>query len=186
METKVYFIRHAEPDISVKEDLIRPLSRKGYEDTRRVTEALADKGISVIYSSPYKRSIDTIKHFADMNCLEINTIHDFRERCIGEWVEDFKTFTQKQWEDFEYKLSAGECLREVQERNISALHEVLKDNIGRSIAIATHGTALSTIINYYNPDFRYNGFRSIIDKMPCIVYFRFDGMEFISAEELEV
>jgi len=34
------------------------------------------------------------------------------------WIEDFNSFAKKQWEDFDYKLSDGESLREVQNRNI--------------------------------------------------------------------
>lgn len=186
MITVVYFIRHAEPDFSVRDDMTRPLTDKGIKDARKVSQALIDRGISVVYSSPYKRSVDTIRHFAENNSLDINTIHNFRERGIGEWVDDFKAYSQKQWEDFNYKLVEGECLREVQDRNIAALLDILRMNIGKNIAVATHGTALSTIINYYNSSFGYNGFRSIANKMPYILCFTFDDMKFLSLEEIEI
>ena len=72
-----------------------------------------------MFSSPYKRSKDTIQEFADMKNLEIFLIEDFRERKIDSvWIEDYNSFSKKQWEDFSYKLSDGECLEEVQSRNI--------------------------------------------------------------------
>lgn len=186
MKTFVYFVRHAEPDMSIKDDMTRPLSEKGLADSKKVTKSLINHGISAVYSSPYKRSVDTIRDFADSHGLEISTNHNFRERSNGEWVEDFKSYAQKQWQDFNYKLANGECLREVQERNISALHEAINSNKGKKIAIATHGTALSTIINYFTPDFGYDGFWSIIDKMPYILCFEFDEMEFVSVKEIEL
>ena len=60
MKTDVYFVRHAQPDFSIKDDAIRPVSEKGMEDTKKVTYTLINKNITAIYSSPFKRAIDTI------------------------------------------------------------------------------------------------------------------------------
>jgi 2,3-bisphosphoglycerate-dependent phosphoglycerate mutase len=148
---------------------------------------LKDKNISAIYSSPYKRAYDTVKDLAQVIGVEINIVEGFRERKVDTvWVDDFKTFSRKQWDDFDFKLECGECLREVQERNVAALNDVLKNNLGRNVVVGSHGTALSTIINYFNPDFRYDGFWSIVDKMPYILCFQFENMEFIGMEEIEL
>ncbi len=186
MKTNIYFVRHAEPDISIKDDLIRPLSEKGMVDTKRVTSVLMNRNIDVIYSSPYKRSFDTVKDFSDNSKLEIIVNEDFRERKVGEWVEDFKAFSLKQWEDFDYKIINGESLREVQKRNISALSNVIKNNLGKNIVIGTHGTALSTIINYYDPNFGHSDFWGIVDKMPYILLFKFNSLEFENMEEVGI
>ncbi len=183
--TNVYFVRHAKPDASIKDDRIRPLTEKGMEDTRLVTEVLSGKKVEKIYSSPYKRAYDTVNDFAQKNRLEISILEGFRERKVEDvWIDDFKTFSLNQWNDFDFKLHKGECLREVQERNIYALKEVLKENPGRSVAVGSHGTALSTIINYFDSDFKYEGFWSIIDKMPLIICFKFHNNEFLGMEEI--
>lgn len=186
MKTLVYFVRHAETDYTVRDDVKRPLTKKGIEDTKRVTKVLADKGISRVYSSPFQRSVDTIKDFADSYKLEITTDENFRERNVGVWVEDFQGFSKKQWEDFDYKLEVGESLREVQQRNMEALFEVIKSNRGKNIAIATHGTALSTIINYFKPAFGHEDFWAIVDKMPYILCFKFEDMILEAIEEIEL
>lgn len=186
MKTNIYFVRHAEPDISIKDDLIRPLSEKGSVDTRKVTNVLMDKKITAVYSSPYKRAVDTVRDFAERSGLDIIQINDFRERSNGEWVEDFRAYSKNQWDDFDFKLSRGESLREVQRRNISALFDVIKKNPGKNIAIGSHGTALSTIINYFNPSFGYDGFWGIIDKMPYIMCFEFDDMNFKCMQEVAI
>lgn len=115
--TKVYFVRHAKPDFNIYDDLIRPLTEEGTEDSKKVTEFLMDKNITKAFSSPYRRAIDTIRDFAERTGLEINVVDDFRERKIDSvWIEDFDRFSEMQWNDFNYKLSDGENLKEVQAR----------------------------------------------------------------------
>ena len=173
--TRIYFVRHAEPNYSNHNDIFRELSPRGMVDRELVTDFLADKHIDIVISSPFKRAIDTIVPFAEEKGLEIEIIEDFRERKVDScWIEDFSEFSRKQWEDFEYKLTDGECLHEVQKRNISALKSVLERYSGKNIVVGSHGTALSTVINYYDSSFGYDDFENIRKRMPWIVEFDFD------------
>lgn len=174
--TKVYFVRHAEPNYDNHDDSLRELSPKGMEDRKLVTAFLSDKEIDVVLSSPFKRAVDTVADFAEKNNIPIKTIDDFRERKVDScWIDDFAEFSRKQWTDFSYKLSDGECLKEVQDRNIAALNAVLEKYNGKNIVIGSHGTALSTIINYYDNSFGYEDFEKIRFIMPWIVEFAFDA-----------
>ena len=173
--TGVFFVRHAEPNYDNHDDMLRELSERGMKDRKKVTEFLSDKDIDVVFSSPFKRAVDTVKDFADRKGLNVNVIDDFRERKVdSDWIEDFSAFTEKQWADFNYKLSDGECLKEVQDRNVSALFNVLQDYPGKNIVIGSHGTALSTVINYFDPSFGFSDFDKIRFVMPWIVEFVFD------------
>ena len=173
--TRTYFVRHAEPNYSNHNDRMRELSRRGMADRALVTRFLSDKHIDIVVSSPFKRAIDTIAPFAEQHGFDIEIIEDFRERKVdSRWIEDFSEFTGKQWKDFDYKLPDGECLREVQERNIRALQRVLQKYPGKNIVIGSHGTALSTVINYYDHSFDYRGFVRIKNLMPWIVEIDFD------------
>lgn len=172
---KIYFVRHAKPDFSVHDDLTRPLTDKGIIDSKNICEFLKEKSINKIYSSPYKRAIDTLKELAQNLNIKIEVVDDFRERKISNiWIEDFNKFSKSQWENFEYKLNDGESLNEVQSRNINALHKILNENSNQNIVIGTHGTALSTIINYYDKTFDYLSFTKIKDVMPFIVCMEFE------------
>ncbi len=178
--TNVYFIRHAEPNYDNHDDMTRELSAKGLKDRELITGFLLDKQIDVVISSPFKRAIDTVRDFANKNRMDITIINDFRERRVDScWIEDFTSFSRKQWEDFTYKLSDGECLAEVQHRNIVALDKILDDYRDQNIVVGTHGTALSTIINYYDKTFGYNEFDAIRHLMPWVVQFTFAGKELI-------
>ncbi|MBQ7783519.1 MAG: histidine phosphatase family protein [Oscillospiraceae bacterium] len=173
--TKVYFVRHAQPNYDNHNDALRELSPKGLSDRRAVNEFLANKQISIMLSSPYKRAVDTIKDFAEKHGLEIEIIDDFRERKVDScWIENFDAFVKMQWNDFSYKRSDGESLGEVQDRNISALKAVLEKYRSENIVIGSHGTAISTIINYYDKSFGCSEFEKIKNAMPWIAEFTFD------------
>lgn len=185
--TTVFFIRHARSDYSVQDNLIRPLSEKGYNDCALVTAFLHDKNIDAVFSSPYKRAVDTVSGFANSADLRIQIVDDFRERKIDSvWIDDFKAFSEKQWSDFSYKLSDGECLAEVQERNISALNEILANYKDKRIVIGTHGTALSTIINYYDRTYGFEDFMAMIDIMPWVVKMEFDENGCVGMEKTDL
>ncbi|WP_027206322.1 histidine phosphatase family protein [Butyrivibrio fibrisolvens] len=175
--TKVFFVRHAEPNYDNHDDRSRELSPRGMEARKKVTSFLADKNIDIVISSPFKRAVDTVQDFADKNGLPVEIVEDFRERKVDScWIEDFASFSKKQWSDFSFKLSDGECLKEVQDRNISALNNVLKQYSGKNIVVGSHGTSLSTIINFYDNSFGYDDFERIRFLMPWIVEFSFDEL----------
>ena len=173
--TIVYFVRHAESNYNNHDDLLRELTEKGLKDSKLVTQFLSGKEIDIAFSSPYKRAIDTIRDYAESSGLEIHIENDFRERRVDSaWIEDFASFRKAQWMDFDYKLSDGETLREVQERNIAALNRLLNQHRNSTIVVGTHGTALSTIINFYDKQFDYKNFEKIKGLMPWIVRFTFE------------
>lgn len=55
--THLYYVRHAQPDYSVHDDLTRPLTEKGMRDCALVTAFLADKSLTacspVLISAPW-------------------------------------------------------------------------------------------------------------------------------------
>ncbi|CAM4049266.1 hypothetical protein COLU111180_20840 [Cohnella lubricantis] len=84
LQTTIFFVRHAESDISIKDEMSRPLTPKGLSDSRRV------------------------------------------------------------------------------------------------------GTALSTIVHYFDPEFGFDHFWRMVGKMPYILAFQFDGTELKAIEEVEL
>ncbi len=174
--TKVYFVRHAQSDNTVRDSRARPLTDDGRRDSMAVSRLLADREISCIASSPYVRAVDTVSHFAELVGLKINIYEDLRERSAGGWHGDnFFEFIEKQWADFDYHIEDGECLREVRERNIRTLKKLLSEHEGENIAVATHGTALSTMLNYYYPQYDFECFKKIVNFMPFVIRLDFEG-----------
>ncbi|MCL1997133.1 MAG: histidine phosphatase family protein [Defluviitaleaceae bacterium] len=188
--TTIYFIRHAETlrsADSIFNDRTYPLSPKGLVDRKLVTEYLQDKSVDIVLSSPFKRAVDTVLEFAQQKGLEMELIEDFRERKIADtWIDDFKAFAKRQWTDFSYKQPDGENLADVQERNIAALNDVLDRYAGKNIAIGTHGTALSTIINYYDKSYGFEDFNAMVHIMPWVVKMTFDRDVLIALRKIDL
>ena len=188
--TIVYFIRHAQADNSVRDGRIRPLTEKGMKDRSLVTAYLQDKHIDLVFSSPFKRAVDTVADFAERSGLRIETVEDFRERKsdrdMGKSNEGFSSFMERQWADFSYTYSDGECLSEVQERNIAALHAILTRYREKRIVIGTHATTLSTIINYYDRTYGYRDFQSMVGILPWAVQMSFDVNTCLKIEKIDL
>ncbi|MFV0551327.1 MAG: histidine phosphatase family protein [Anaerorhabdus sp.] len=187
MVTTIYFVRHATSDHTNRDERTRGLTEKGLQDCKLVTEYLNDKDIDFLFSSPYHRSVLTIQDFANKSNLDIQCIEDFRERKVDSgWIENFEEFARKQWSNFTYKLNDGEPLCEVQKRNIHTLQKLLIDYKDKTFVIGTHGTALSTIINYYQSTFQFDDFWNIVDVMPWIVKMTFDNEICLSIESINL
>lgn len=180
--TKIYFVRHAQPEHGWEDDRTRPLTAEGKKDSKIVLDVLRDKKIDVFYCSPYMRSIDTIADTAAYYDKKIITDERLREREKGENGNQYGMF-EKRWNDHDYHEVNGESIRMVQERNIAALKEILADNKDKNIVVGTHGTALSTILNYYHPNFGCGDFLRIIDWMPYVIELDFEGNTLVSTKE---
>ena len=173
--TTIYFIRHAQSDRLSRDDATRPLTDVGMADTPRITEALRDKGIKHIISSPHMRALQTISDLAKNLDIQVEVDKDFRERVVGKWIPDrFYSFVKQQWHDFNYRNEGGESLTEVQTRCAAAIRRAIEQFGNDTIAIATHGTALAVIINKYFPDFGYTDVMRIIGYMPYVVRMDFE------------
>ena len=180
--TKIYFVRHAQPEHAWEDDRTRPLTGEGRRDSAIVFEFLKDKHIDAFYSSPYKRSVDTIADSADFFGKDIITDEDLREREKGENGNNHGMF-HKRWADHNYHEEGGESIAMVQKRNMRALTEILRDNIDKEVVIGTHGTALSTILNFYDKSFGCDDFLRIVDRMPYVIELDFEGDKLVGKVE---
>ena len=181
MRTTIIFVRHAQSLHPFSDERNRPLTEEGLMDREVVVQTLNDRHIDAFLCSPYKRSIDTIQPLADHCGMSILTDERFRERICGIGGAEYR---EKRWEDMSFAEEKGECLLSVQKRNMEALNEVLRDYEGKTVVIGTHGTALSTILHYYDPSFGASDFNRIVEWMPYIIELQFDGQTLVSKNEL--
>ena len=180
--TKVYFVRHAQPEHANADDKTRPLNKEGKKDSAIVLDFVRDKQTDIFYCSPYRRSIETIEETAGFFNKNIITDERLREREKGENGNNITMF-KKRWADLSYHEEGGESLAMVQNRNIEALNEILSANRDKAIVIGTHGTALSTILNFYDNSFGYEDFMRIIDWMPYVIELDFEEKNLINKTE---
>ena len=181
--TNIYFVRHAQPQYSCEDASLRPLTEEGMKDTAKVVEALKDIRLDCAISSPYKRSYDTIKQTAEEHGLVIEIDDRLHERISGKDSNNAYMF-RKRWADMSFCEPDGECLQSVMDRNIAAINDILDAHEGKNIIIGTHGTALSTILHYYDNSYGLEGFLRMIDFMPYIIRLGFNGRELVEKEEI--
>lgn len=180
--TTLYFVRHAQSDWRSGPDRERGLTAEALEDRRMVLNFLRDKPVDAFWCSPYRRSLDTLREAADHFGLPIRTDERLREREAAPGGNCRELF-QKRWSDFDWHEPGGECLRSVQERNIAALTDILEAERDKTVVVGTHGTALSTILNHYDPSWGCDAFLRIIDWMPYVVELDFAGTRCLGRTE---
>lgn len=185
--TTIYFVRHAQTDYSNPVDKERPLTKEGMQDRFLARDYLIKQkqleAVRHVYSSDFRRAVDTVAPIADMLGQKVETKEDFREWTLIAPADIYYETAKQAWQDFDYRYAACETLHEVQSRNIRQLKSLLQRHEGETIVIGTHGTALSTIIQYYQPEYGYSDFLRIMEYKPWIVRFDFDGMLFAGCQE---
>ena len=187
MPTTVYLIRHAQSDVSVKDDRSRPLTERGLRASHAVTRALVGRRLDRLFASPYKRAHDTLLDLARERSLPITPVEAFRERKVDDgWIDDFEAFARRQWADFDHKQGSGECLREVQARSVAALEDLLRRHEGEHFAIAGHGTALCTLHHAFEPTFGFEDFWALVDRTPFVMEARFEGTRCLGRKDLDL
>ncbi len=186
--TNLYFVRHAKV-LYTHDDYSRPLSEDGVKSVPRVTEAFKKIEIDAIVSSPYLRVLDTINGIAKHKSLEIECFDDLRERKVAHtFIDDFQTFTNNQWKDFDFRLDGGESLREVQQRGTKVIESLIEKYKGKNVVVGTHGTFLAVQLNHYDPKIDFDFWRKI--EMPDIYKASFklgeDGYELVNLENIRL
>lgn len=157
--TTIYLLRHSQPfrkllgeynanEVEQIRNEKNPLSVEGENLAKELSEREELQNIDVIYSSHYVRTMCTAKYIAENNNIKLNVDERLGERKFG--VDDMselpKTYFEDQFRNWDYKLDNGESTNEVSKRMNEILLEILNDNKGKTIAVVSHGTAISTML----------------------------------------
>src|SRR4029453_12857654 len=95
-ETTIYLIRHAHAEW--REDDSRPLSIGGIKAAQVVAERLSDRPIAAVYTSPSRRSVETVEPLARCLGLRPEVVPDLRERELPAVPpEEFEALVREAW-----------------------------------------------------------------------------------------
>lgn len=157
--TKIYLLRHSQPfrkllgeynssDVEQIRNEKNVLSVYGERLAREISEREELQNIDVIYSSHYVRAMCTAKYIAENNNIKLNVDERLGERKFG--VNDIaelpSDFFEEQFRNWDYKLEKGESANEVSKRMNEVLLEIINNNKDKTIAIVSHGTAISAML----------------------------------------
>ena len=110
--TVVYVLRHAQPADGQMPNRARPLSELGRRQAETLVPYLTDLGIGVVYSSPFRRALQTVEPFCMARGISIVEREGLRES------------------------AAEERFPQVRRRMVEAVHSVVDDRFGETILIA--------------------------------------------------
>lgn len=158
---KIYLVRHAQADINISQDDIRPLTEAGQQASKALVPLFEGVEISAIYSSPYARALATVTPIAERKNLTVTPIENLIERRFDQKTPWSIELVKALWDDFDYVAHPGdESIRSTQTRSIRGLNEVLASSEG-DVIVGVHGTSMATMLNYYDNTFGFEEWKAI-------------------------
>lgn len=144
--TSFILIRHAESPWS--DDDNRPLSAAGLMAAESLPERLAAFSIDAIYSSPYRRSMQTVTPLARRRGLAVSEVFELRERTLGAYrCGSFAEAMEASWSDFDLIHPGGESSRVGQARVRDLVEQLAHRHQSETVVLATHGNLLALLLN---------------------------------------
>lgn len=155
MSTTVYLVRHAQaqplPEIPEPD---WALSSRGAEQAVLLVPILTRLGIHRLYSSPFRRAVDTVTPFARAADLELQIEQGLRERTLSSaWIGDFRDVWHRSWNDLSYALEGGESGAVCRDRMVAAVRRLTDRHAGETLALASHGYSIGLLLTTLDPDF---------------------------------
>ena len=158
-DTHVYLLRHAEcspsPDVPDSE---WPLSKTGIEQAQNLVGSLSKLDIDEVFSSPFRRAIDTVVPYCRATNTDISIETDLRERKLKEEnkVDNWMCLVEKSWQDLDFARPNCESGRSCQIRIASCIAELAGTNIGKRLLISSHGSAIALYLHRLDSSFGFS------------------------------
>jgi 2,3-bisphosphoglycerate-dependent phosphoglycerate mutase len=177
----IILVRHATPVPPgtpgwEERDDERPLTSEGLRQADELALELDPYGLSAVYSSPFPRSVQTVKPTAARRLLEVQLIDDLRERQLyAGQRDDWREQLEHAWADPDFAMPGGESSRSAQLRGLRALdllraHHVL----GGRLLVGSHGNLISLILQALEPAVDYAFHQAM--PMPALFHLQHDGI----------
>ncbi len=162
--TEIILIRHGETDFN-KAGLyfghldpgLNETGREQLRNTRKLLES-REENIEAVFSSDLKRCSESMEILQISEDVEKMLMKEFREINFGifegktyeEIKSEFPEEVEKMhsnWQDF--KVKDGESLKEVMERTVKKMEEIIRTYEKRKVVIVAHAGVIQTLISYY-------------------------------------
>ncbi len=163
-----YFVmRHGETEGNVKkiwstdDHQPDPLTDQGKKEVEQSTKHFSGASIDVIIASPYPRTQETARLFAEHIGLSTEMIKT--DPRLGEWnvgtnyngqpIEDFFAKRNASTDRYTFKDDGGESYMDVLKRSGEFLYDIEKEYSGKNILIVSHGAptrAISLVAGGYS------------------------------------
>lgn len=152
-------IRHCEAEGNIKRyfqgHTDGQVSERGRIQLNLLAERMKDFSIDAIYSSPLSRAkatADAVNKGRDLPIILDSRLMEINGGLLeGVKWSDFPTLYPEQAENWNlrpwlFQAPEGENMKEVYDRIYSAILDIAKQNIGKTVAAASHGCAIRNLI----------------------------------------
>jgi len=151
-ENIIYVLRHALPADGEMPNRTRPLSDIGRKQAEELVPYLNTLGLAAVYTSPFRRAVQTVQPFCEASGLSAVEREDLRES-----AED-------------------EPLPQVRSRMVRAIQSITDAHPGDHVLVCTHGGTLWGLISHFDSRFGYEDYRQIrCPDMKRFVYTGYNG-----------
>lgn len=161
-KTIIYLVRHGQTEWNVEHKMQghqnSPLTDLGVKQAEWLGESIQDEPIDIIYSSSSPRAHKTAELIRGNRDIEIIDTDDFKEISLGIWEgksqEEVKGNCPEQfhyfWNDPEnFHVQGSESFRDVFNRAIRYVQQIINNHEGHSILIVTHTVVVKLIMSYF-------------------------------------
>ncbi|RSD27351.1 histidine phosphatase family protein [Mesobacillus subterraneus] len=149
----IYLVRHASAD---GQPVDSPLTEQGRKQALALVDFFKQKEIDIIYSSPFKRALDTIKPLSDSRGIQVNQDSRLGERVLSTVnFEDWRDKLRQSFEDFDLVFEGGESHSAAMERAKSLLEDLLCSKEDH-ILLVSHGNMTTLLMRSFNESFGYD------------------------------
>lgn len=168
MNNRYYFLRHAEADRSL--DLPNnelPLTDFGNGQASDLISRINELDIDLIFSSPFKRALQTVTPTADYLDLDVYMQETLQGRDIGALKKDqLWDFLKASWEDFDLKQSGCESAKECQARMSAFIAELEMNYQNKNILVVSHSNVIATYLSQFSEEIDFDWFKNM--KSPAL------------------
>lgn len=157
-QTNLLVVRHGETawnaEHRIQGRLDVPLSPHGIRQAVRLADRLADEPIEAIYSSPLARARLTAEPLAGRSGVKITAEPRLCERSFGVFegltldeiaARHPEGFRQWRERDLDWAMEGGESGRQLIDRVLAALHDIVERHRGRTVLAVAHGGVLDVV-----------------------------------------
>lgn len=155
--TLIYLVRHAQCIGNVEKRLTGyhdyELTEEGKIQAQNLAEYLRDVKFDCIFSSPFKRTVNTVRPIAEMQGLEIEIYRDLSEMNFGSYDgytwEEVDKLDKTILHNSQKKIMGipkQEKTEHVQERMMRAIKKLAEENLNKTILICSHGISIEAFL----------------------------------------
>lgn len=157
--TRLYLVRHCEADGNINHvfqgSYDADISENGKKQLIRLKERFRGVQFDAIYSSPLKRAFKTAEAVNSFLKKKIICVDGLREINGGHWEgekfdllpklypDEYNAWSNEPWN---FNPKDGESMRHIHDRIWDTIISIMKDNVGKTVVITSHGCAIRNFI----------------------------------------